>query len=95
MKREHERMRSTLLRSWTSGWLRVDTERVELPNGRETELDVVRHTGAACVVPFLGDDEVMLIRQYRHATGGTILEAPAGKLDPDEAPEACAARELV
>jgi ADP-ribose pyrophosphatase len=87
--------RGTLLRSWTSGWLRVDTERVELPNGRVTELDVLRHPGASCIVPFLPDGRVLLIRQYRHATGGTILEAPAGKLDPDEAPEACAIRELV
>jgi ADP-ribose pyrophosphatase len=87
--------RGTLLHSWTSGWLRVDTERVELPGGHETELAVVRHPGAACVLPFLGDDEVLLIRQYRHATGGTLLEAPAGKLDPGELPEACAARELI
>lgn len=87
--------RTTLLRSWTSGWLRIDTERVELPSGHETELDIVRHPGASCVVPLLSDDEVLLIRQYRHATGGTLLEAPAGKLDPDEPPEACAARELV
>jgi ADP-ribose pyrophosphatase len=86
---------SRLLRSWSSGWLRVDTDLVELPNGREAELDVIRHPGAACVVPFLSADEVLLIRQYRHATGGYLLEAPAGKLDPDEPPEACAARELV
>jgi ADP-ribose pyrophosphatase len=57
-------------------------------------LDVVRHPGAAAVVPFLDDDEVLLIRQYRHATGGTIWEVPAGKLDDGEAPETCAAREL-
>jgi ADP-ribose pyrophosphatase len=74
---------SRLLRSWSSGWLRVDTDLVELPNGREAELDVIRHPGAACVVPFLSADEVLLIRQYRHATGGYLLEAPAGKLDPD------------
>ena len=46
-------------------------------------------------MPFVSDDRVLLIRQYRHATGGTILEAPAGKLDAGEAPEACAARELI
>lgn len=83
-----------IVRTWRSGWLRVDTERVELPNGNETELAIVRHPGASCIVPFLDDDEVILIRQYRHATGGTILEVPAGKLDPDESPEACAQREL-
>jgi len=87
--------RGTLLRSWTSGWLRIDTERVELPNGNVAELDVVRHPGASCIVPFLDDERILLIQQYRHATGGTILEAPAGKLDPGEDPEACAGRELI
>ena len=72
----------------------VSRERVRLPGGRETELDIVRHPGAAAVVPFLDEDHVLLIRQYRHAAGGTILEVPAGKLDPGETPEVCAAREL-
>jgi ADP-ribose pyrophosphatase len=57
-------------------------------------LDVVRHPGAAAVVPFLSDDEVLLIRQYRHAAGGMILEVPAGKLDAGETPEVCVRREL-
>ena len=74
--------------------IQVDREMVRLPNGREVELDIVHHPGAAAVVPFLSDDEVLLIRQYRHAAGGSILEVPAGKLDAGEAPELCAAREL-
>ena len=74
--------------------VRVQTERVILPNGNAVELDIVRHPGAAAVVPFVSESEVLLIRQYRHAAGGTILEVPAGKLDPGERPIACAAREL-
>jgi ADP-ribose pyrophosphatase len=74
--------------------VRVVSERVALPNGRELVLDVVRHPGAAAVVPFLSEDEVLLIRQYRHAAGGMILEVPAGKLDDGETPEVCARREL-
>ncbi len=70
------------------------TEPVELPNGRTVELDLLRHPGAAAVVPFLDDETVLMIRQYRFATGGEILEVPAGKLDPGEAPEVCAVREL-
>ncbi len=70
------------------------TESVALPNGRTVELDLLKHPGAAAVVPFLDDGRVLLIRQYRFATGGYLLEIPAGKLDPGEAPEACAAREL-
>jgi ADP-ribose pyrophosphatase len=71
------------------------TEPIDLPNGRRVELDLVRHPGAAAIVPFLTPDRVLMIRQYRFATGGTILEIPAGKLDPGEAPETCATRELI
>jgi ADP-ribose pyrophosphatase len=74
--------------------VRVQTERVTLPNGNAVELDIVRHPGAAAVVPFVSEREVLLIRQYRHAAGGSILEVPAGKLDPGERPSVCAAREL-
>ena len=70
------------------------TESVELPNGRRVELDLLRHPGAAAVVPFLDPETVLLIRQYRFATGGYLLEIPAGKLDPGETPEVCAVREL-
>ncbi len=70
------------------------TEPVTLPNGRTVELDLLRHPGAAAVVPFLDADHVLLIRQYRFATGGDLLEIPAGKHEPGEAPEICAAREL-
>lgn len=72
----------------------VTTEIVDLPNGRRVEFDLVRHPGAAAVVPFLDDGRVLLIRQFRFATGGEIMEIPAGKLDPGEAPAVCAAREL-
>ena len=74
--------------------LEMVTEEVELPGGRRAQLDLIRHPGAAAVVPFLSDDEVLLIRQFRYAAGGEIYEVPAGKLDPGETPEACAYREL-
>jgi ADP-ribose pyrophosphatase len=72
----------------------VSTERFALPSGGELELDIVQHPGAAAIVPFLSESEVLLIRQYRHATKGTILEVPAGKIDPGETPAVTAAREL-
>lgn len=74
--------------------LEMVTEEVELPGGGSARLDLIRHPGASAVVPFLSRDEVLLIRQYRYAAGGEIYEVPAGKLDPGEAPEACARREL-
>ncbi len=68
-------------------------EDVELPNGNRVPLEIIHHPGAAAVVPFTAAGEVLLVRQYRHAAGGYLLEVPAGKLDPGEAPEACALRE--
>lgn len=74
--------------------VKLGIERVELPNGRTVELEMVRHPGAAAVVPLLDDGDVLLVRQYRHAAGGWLLEVPAGKIDPGETPEVCARREV-
>lgn len=72
----------------------VWSERLRFPSGREHELDLVRHPGAAAVVALDHDSRVCLVRQYRHAIGEFLWEIPAGKLDQGEAPEACAVREL-
>ena len=69
-------------------------EEVRLPNGHRMELEIVRHPGAAAVAALDAGGAVTLLRQYRHAAGGYLWEVPAGKLDPGEAPLACAAREL-
>jgi ADP-ribose pyrophosphatase len=69
-------------------------ETVTLPNGVTVDLEILRHPGAAAVVPLHADGTVTLIRQHRHAAGGVIWEIPAGKLEPGEAPEVCAGREL-
>lgn len=74
--------------------LRLDVDRILLPNGREMDFELVRHPGAAAVVPLLPDGQVLLVRQYRYATGGWLLEIPAGTLDPGESPESCACREV-
>src|SRR5581483_6468393 len=60
--------------------LTLNLETVMLPNGASVELELIRHPGAAAVVPLKEDGTVVLIRQYRHATGGFIYEIPAGKL---------------
>jgi ADP-ribose pyrophosphatase len=74
--------------------LKLSVDRVEMPNGRVTELEVMRHPGAAAVVPLTEQGGVLLVRQYRYATGDWLLEIPAGKLDAGEEPEYCARREL-
>jgi ADP-ribose pyrophosphatase len=69
-------------------------ERVTLPNGTVVDLELIRHVGASLVAAADEGGQTVLIRQYRHATGGYIWELPAGLLGPGEAPAACAAREL-
>jgi ADP-ribose pyrophosphatase len=71
----------------------LSLDRVELPNRHVAELTIVQHPGATAIVPMLGDD-VLLVRQYRYATGGWLLEIPAGTMGPGESPAVCAAREL-
>ena len=86
-------------RRYTGRVINVDVDTVRFPNGTIGELEMVRHPGAAAVVPFwddptANDPRVVLIRQFRHAANGYIWEIPAGRLDAGEAPEACAHREL-
>ena len=69
-------------------------ENVTLPNGVTMEMEIIRHPGAAAIVTLMRDHSVLLLKQYRHAVGGFIWEIPAGTLDADEAPRACAEREL-
>src|ERR1700732_3627328 len=72
----------------------VSTERLRYSNGREYDLDFVRHPGAAAVVAVDDAARVCLVRQYRHGVADFLWEIPAGKLDPGEAPQAWAGREL-
>ena len=78
---------------------RLDKDMARFPDGSESEFDIVRHPGAAAVVPFLSDPageepQILLLRQFRYAADGYIYEIPAGRLDAGEAPIDCAAREL-
>lgn len=77
----------------------VDVDTVQFPNGTTGSLEMVRHPGAAAVIPFLDDPSlpdprIVLIRQYRYAAEGYLWEIPAGTLEPGEPPEVCARREL-
>jgi ADP-ribose pyrophosphatase len=70
-------------------------EEVTLKNGKSTKMDVIRHPGAAAIIPFLDKDTLILLKQYRHAIGEYIWEIPAGMLEQNEDPIECAYRELV
>ncbi len=86
-------------RIYTGKVLNLDIDRVRFPDGSVGELEMIRHSGASAVVPFLSepagaDPQLLLIRQYRYAANGFLYELPAGRLDPGEAPVDCARREL-
>ena len=74
----------------------IDLHRVtvELPDGSHTMREAVQHPGAVAIVPLLGADQVVLVRQYRTAARRILLEIPAGTLEPGEDPEQAAIREL-
>lgn len=87
-------------RVYTGRVVRLDIDTVRFPDGSTGELEMIRHPGAAAIVPCVtdpaGEDPtILLIRQYRYATGGALWEIPAGTLDPGEDPEVCARRELL
>lgn len=64
-------------------------------DGREHQREVIRHPGAVTILPLIDDDNVCLIKNYRDAVGSTLIELPAGTLEPREDPAATAVRELI
>ncbi len=80
--------------------VRLSVDTVRFPDGSTGELEMIRHRGAAAILPFLDppghpDPRVLLVRQYRYAADGYIYEVPAGVRDPEDPDwETCAHREL-
>lgn len=80
--------------------VRLSIDEVRFPDGSTGELEMIRHSGAAAVLPVLDDlphpdPRIILIHQFRHAAGGFIYEVPAGRPEiPGEDWEVCARREL-
>lgn len=72
----------------------LDVLDVALHNGELAKRELVRHPGAVAIVALLPNDDVLLVRQFRIAAGKVMLEIPAGTLNPNENPLACAEREL-
>lgn len=79
----------------------VYTEKVIEPGGTKPYTrDIVRHNGSIVVLAVdeslnPKDPDIILIRQYRHAAGQFLLELPAGRIEPNEAPLAAAKREMI
>ncbi len=79
---------------WQGRVVSLTVVEIRAPDGSVYEREIIRHPGAAVIVPLDGE-EVIMIRQYRAAVNREMLEIPAGKLDsPDEPPEFTARREL-
>ena len=78
----------------------LSIDRIRYPDGRTGELEMIRHSGAAAVLPLLDppshpDPRIVLIHQFRYAAGGYLYEVPAGRPDREgESWEECARREL-
>lgn len=73
--------------------LTLEVDRVRLPGGGESEREVIRHLGAAVMVPVTNDGSILFVRQFRYPINDLLLELPAGKLDPGEDSADCAQRE--
>jgi ADP-ribose pyrophosphatase len=78
----------------------VVTDKVEEPGGNINTRDVIRHNGSVVILAVdesknPRDPEIIFERQYRHAAGRTLIELPAGRVEPHEATLAAAKRELI
>lgn len=75
--------------------LDVYQQKQTLPNGIVANLEIIKHPGAALIVPFLSVNKVVMVKQYRPVFGQYIYELPAGKLEGNEKPHICARREVI
>lgn len=74
--------------------IQVQVDEVELPNGKRANRELVKHPGAVSILALTEAKKIVLVRQFRKPLEKTILEIPAGKLEPGEDPAVCAQREL-
>ena len=74
--------------------LKINVDRVRLPDGSQSAREYVVHPGAVCIIALLADGRVVLERQFRYPHHRAFIELPAGKIDPGEDPLATAQREL-
>jgi ADP-ribose pyrophosphatase len=81
--------------AYTGSFLRVQKDRVRLPDGSEGSREYITHPGAVLIVPLFDDGRVLLERQYRYPQRREFIEVPAGKRDPGEKPLDTARRELL
>ncbi|UQZ77008.1 ADP-ribose pyrophosphatase [Niallia circulans] len=74
--------------------IQVQVDEVELPNGKTSTRELVKHPGAVAVIAITDDNKLVMVEQYRKPLEKVIVEIPAGKLEKDEEAALCARREL-
>ncbi|EOR23424.1 NUDIX hydrolase [Cytobacillus oceanisediminis] len=74
--------------------IQVQVDEVELPNGKTSTRELVKHPGAVAVIAITEDNKLVMVEQYRKPLEKVIVEIPAGKLEKGEEPALCARREL-
>ncbi len=75
--------------------LKVFVIRKRLPNGYLATFEIIKHPGAALIIPFLAKDKIIMLRQLRPVIKSYIYELPAGTLSKEESPISCARREII
>lgn len=79
---------------FTGRIITLQVDEVELPNGKTSNREIVKHPGAVAVIAVTKDNKIILVEQFRKALERSIIEIPAGKIEIGEAPEITALREL-
>lgn len=74
--------------------INLQVDEVTLPNGKTSKRELVKHPGAVAIIALTKEKELILVEQYRKPLERSILEIPAGKIEPNEDPEVTALREL-
>lgn len=79
---------------YDGSFLKVERDKIQLPDGSITQREFIRHPGAVVILPLLPDGRILLERQFRYPNSQVFIEFPAGKIDPGEDHLDCAKREL-
>ncbi len=79
---------------FTGRVISLQVDDVELPDGKTSKREIVKHPGAVAVIAVTNENKIVMVEQFRKALERNLVEIPAGKLEKGEAPDVCAAREL-
>ena len=83
------------IKSLGTKYFSVNLDEVKKANGRFTKRVFINHPQASAIIPYISDDKIIMVRQYRYALKRETLEIPAGKIDEGESPEQCIKREMI